>query len=458
MRDFLLFTVVFGSIPFILIRPHVGILMWSWISYMNPHRMTWGFMYDFPLALVIGATTIVAFLCSKEERKIPWDGISVLLLVYLLWTGVSTAFALVPDQAFFHWQQFFKIVVMTFLTMALMQSEKRLDALVWVTALSIGFFAIKGGQFVLATAGHHRVWGPAGTFIHDNNALALATLMILPLMRYLVTISPNKWVRWAMIAGITLSLASVVGSYSRGALVAMVAVGLFWWWRSRHRLVVGVLAAAVLMATVPLIPQKWFERMDTIQNYQEDGSAQGRIEMWVFATNLALDRPLTGGGFGVFEDRSLYDRYNPGITVRNVHSIYFEALGTQGFVGLAVFLMLAIAGFRTGSWILRQTKDRPELAKERHLATMLQVAIVAYLVAGAFQNLSKFDLYYNLLAMMLLCKGLVQRKLAELAGAGMAAATRSISFRRTEPPRSPLPALLPGAAQPAGAGVGFRRE
>ena len=42
LRDLLVFAIVFGSIPFILRRPWIGVLMWVWISVMNPHRLSWG--------------------------------------------------------------------------------------------------------------------------------------------------------------------------------------------------------------------------------------------------------------------------------------------------------------------------------------------------------------------------------------------------------------------------------
>ena len=57
MRDILLAAIVFGSIPFIFYRPHVGILMWAWLSYMTPYRFTWTFAYDFRFALMIAAVT-----------------------------------------------------------------------------------------------------------------------------------------------------------------------------------------------------------------------------------------------------------------------------------------------------------------------------------------------------------------------------------------------------------------
>ena len=59
--------------------------------------------------------------------------------------------------------------------------------------------------------------------------------------------------------------------------------------------------------------------MNTIENYEQDGSAQGRLQMWTFAINVAKDRPINGGGFGVFRGREdIYEKYNPGTRRRNV--------------------------------------------------------------------------------------------------------------------------------------------
>ena len=44
MRDIFVTLVVFGSLPLILWRPFYGIIMWTWLGYMNPHRMAWGFV------------------------------------------------------------------------------------------------------------------------------------------------------------------------------------------------------------------------------------------------------------------------------------------------------------------------------------------------------------------------------------------------------------------------------
>ncbi|HEU4855481.1 MAG TPA: DUF5935 domain-containing protein, partial [Nitrosospira sp.] len=43
MRDILVTLIVFGALPFVFKRPYIGVLLWVWISVMNPHTQGWGF-------------------------------------------------------------------------------------------------------------------------------------------------------------------------------------------------------------------------------------------------------------------------------------------------------------------------------------------------------------------------------------------------------------------------------
>ena len=72
MRDIAVTLAVFGSLPFIIKRPWIGILVWTWLGFMNPHRLAWGFATTLPFAMVVALTTMLAMLMSKEEKKIPW--------------------------------------------------------------------------------------------------------------------------------------------------------------------------------------------------------------------------------------------------------------------------------------------------------------------------------------------------------------------------------------------------
>src|SRR5690606_31159340 len=220
MRDLVVTLIVFGSIPFILRRPFVGILVWSWISFMNPHRLTWGFAFDMPFAQVIAVATLAGRIVARQPKRLASDPFVYLWVAFIAWSMVTTALALYPAAAQDQLVKVLKIQLFVLLTMWLVNTRERIDSLIWVIVLSIGFYSVKGGLFTLMTGGGSRVFGPPGGFIGENNALALATLMVIPLMNYLRLQASNRWVRRGLLLAMVLSVASVLGSHSRGAIVA----------------------------------------------------------------------------------------------------------------------------------------------------------------------------------------------------------------------------------------------
>ncbi len=439
MRDLLVTLIVFGALPIIVMRPYVGILAWSWLGYMNPHRLTWSFAYDFPYAQVVAIATLIGFLFSGEKKHFPFTRVTVVWLLFILWMNVTTFFALIPEWAWMEWDRTMKIQLIALLTVILMQRKERLNALVWVIALSLGFFGIKGGLFSIATGGDFLVWGPTGSFIEDNNALALALIMTVPLLRYLQLQSKRAWIRLGLLAVMALCALSILTSHSRGALVASLAMGVLFLVKIPYKLRTGLVMILLLPVLIMMMPEQWFERMGSIGSFQEDESAMGRVNAWWFAWNLAMDRPLLGGGFQAFSSE-LFWKYAPNPTdFHDAHSIYFEILGEQGFVGLALFLLLAFLALSAATQILRRAKGHAELRWARELAAMLQVSLVGYAVGGAFLGLAYFDLYYHLIGMVVVLRVLVERQLsvvnedasARPAAAGAAHTGRPVVRGRT---------------------------
>jgi probable O-glycosylation ligase (exosortase A-associated) len=258
------------------------------------------------------------------------------------------------------------------------------------------------------------VWGPPGSFIADNNALAMALLMILPLVRYLQLQTESKLVRLGL-GGLMVAMTfSIIGSHSRGAFLALAAMPVFLLVKSRQRLLLGGAVVLLVIAAAEFVPEKWIDRMKSIETYEEDGSALSRLEVWKFGLDVALDRPIVGGGFRVFGDDNIYLKYVPDARKghgRNYHSVYFEILGELGFVGLSIYVMLLAAAWRSGSRILSLTKNRPDLLWAGDLARMTQVSLLAFAVAGTFQNLAFFDLYFHLIAILFLARGIVEHTL-----------------------------------------------
>jgi probable O-glycosylation ligase (exosortase A-associated) len=400
MRDLFVTLVVFGSLPYILSKPYVGIYMWSWLGYMNPHRLAWGFAYSFPFSLVVGIVTLVALAFSREPKKIPWTRESIVLLLLIIWMLVTTIFSLHPALAWLQMEKVAKIQLMIFLTMILINNREKIERLVLVIALSLGFYGINGGIFTVVHGGAYRVQGPAGTFIGGNNEMALALIMTIPLIWFLHLNAQKIWQRHTYTAVMFLCAIAVVGSQSRGALVGGLAMGGFLWLKTRNKLFTGLIMVLAVAAIVSIMPASWYQRMDTIDTYQTDASAQGRINAWWTAYNLSKDRPLVGGGFDTFQP-DVYKVYAPDpLNVHDVHSIYFEMLGEHGWVGFGLFMLLAWLTWRKGARIIRECGKDPGRKWAADLARMLQVSMIGFASAGAFLGLANFDLYYHLIAIM----------------------------------------------------------
>lgn len=416
MRDILVFLIVFGSLPVILMKPWVGILVWSWLGFMNPHRLAWGFATTFPFAQAVAIVTILGTVFSRDIRRFALTRETVVLALFVLWMFVTTNFALVPEGAWPQWDKVSKIMLVVFMTMMLMREHKRMLALIWVIVLSIGFYAVKGGIFTLRTGGRHLVWGPEGTFLGGNNEAGLAFLMIFPLMRYLQLTATSVWVRRGLLLAMVLTGVAILGTASRGAFLGLCAMSLMIIWKSRKRLILAVLVAVAIPFTLTFMPSGWKERMESIKDYRQDESAMGRINAWGFAVNIALERPL-GGGFETF-DPTLFELYAPRpYDFHDAHSVYFEVLGEHGFIGLSLFLLLGFLCWRSCSWIIRQGRKVPEISDLSDLARMIQVSFVGYAVTGAFLGMAYFDLVYSLVAIVVIAKILAQEQVMKSGAA-----------------------------------------
>jgi probable O-glycosylation ligase (exosortase A-associated) len=222
-----------------------------------------------------------------------------------------------------------------------------------------------------------------------------------------------------MMAAMALTAVAILGTYSRGALLGGMAMGLYLLLKSPYRLQLALGGALVLIPVLLLLPQKWYDRMETIQNYQEDSSAMGRIYAWQFTGRLIQARPLVGGGFEPYTAET-YQRYAPDIArltnrPQGPHSNYFKVLGEHGPIGLFLYLGTMVLGWRKAGWIIRRTRERADLKWAADLAAMIQVSLVGYAVAGAFLGMTYFDLYYHLLAVLVLLPVILQPQLASAA-------------------------------------------
>ncbi|QDF98667.1 putative O-glycosylation ligase, exosortase A system-associated [Azoarcus sp. DD4] len=408
-RDVFVAGVVLVSAAMALKRPWIGVMLWTWLSVMSPHRYTWGFAHDAPLAAIAAGATLAGLLMTAEKQS-PFHGTPVrFFAVFTVWMTISWLLGVDPVDDYWQWNKVIKVFLMTFVALALLHNKIHIMAFGWVTAGSLAILGAKGGVFTIAHGGSYRVWGPEGSFIEDNNEFALALIITIPLLHFLQLQVKRAGVRHLISIAMLLCVASALGSHSRGGFLAMIAMGAMFWWRSPRKGPMGVLIAFVMLAMLPMMPEEWWARMNTISEYEQDGSAMGRINAWHVAFQVALHNFFGGGMSYQYQYFfSLYGVYNQNITA--AHSIYFQILGNHGFVGLVLYVAIWIATYRYAGWLRIHARSIPQAKWAADLGGMVQVGLVGFAAGGAFLSLAYFDLPYNMMVMVVLAKHWVETR------------------------------------------------
>lgn len=400
MRDYVLTAFVFAIIPLCFFRPWLGVIAWYWLGIMNPHRNTWDFAYTMPFAMLVGGATLAGMFFATDRKPIPWNReliVSVILMCYFTFT---TLFAWAPGPAWVQWEKVFKIVLMTLVATMFLYGYDRIRTIMWTIVLSIGFYGVKGFFFVLRSGGGERVQGPEGTFLEGNTFVGLAFVMVIPLMIFLAREETRPWLKRLLYFMAVSSIIATIFTYSRGAYLGLVVIIPLIFLNARKKVVAAcILIPAVLIGPL-VIPEQVFKRADQIENYEEEGSANQRLQSWTVAWNLVKDYPVTGAGFefeyAPDDDRWLSyssEKYHWALKrSSSAHSIYFQMLGQHGYVAFILFLWLLFGTLLSLNRSKKLALAKKETAWLASYAGGLQIGVVGYMISGAFLSSAYFDL------------------------------------------------------------------
>jgi putative inorganic carbon (hco3(-)) transporter len=425
MRGLVFLLAFIASIQLTFVSPFNGVIAWYVFSLGNFQNVTWG-LPGLNYGFMIAIATCISWMISREKKQLPLTSLSVMTLLFMVWITMTTvaasSAATIPGHAWVLWDQWKtveKILLMCLVGYALTTTRERVDQLIWVVVLAIGAWGVKGGIWSILTGGTVRIHGPDGTAIGDNNDFGLALILILPLMFYKWQCAENRHIRRGLIIMSILVITADLCTYSRGALVGLCAMGAVTFLRSRAKLAIGVLIVTVGLAAYAFAPPQWFNRMQTIETYEQDSSAMSRIYMWQVGLQVAEEYPLFGGGF----KRTIFpETVNPflhGIPKmparRDLHSIYLVVLSEHAWIGLALFLTIAGCSWRNCSWLVRRSRGRPDLVWANLLGRMGQAMLVGYLTGGAFLSQAYLDEYWCVIFIFDAARRVVSREIARTA-------------------------------------------
>jgi len=374
------------------------LLFYLWNAYFRPEQWVFSdIIFSLRLSLTIGALLVLTSIPSLPSLRMTWQ--VWLLLAFLAQSVLSLFTSDFMAQCLPYWTEFLKVILVCILMTVLIRDRQQFRIALWVITWSLGFETAKQGwaQLVVNPGGLN---SNPNVMLGDNNGVALGMMMLVPLLMALAQTSATRLERaihYFVLVGVAYRGLS---TYSRGGFLAGGAVFVITLWRSQHKFRTIASTAIVLSVLLTVMPDKFWERMQTItaEGQDRDASQQSRLYFWGLATKMANDHPMTGVGPNGF--RFEYPKYDTqtGEAMRATHSSWFGILADLGYPGLVLFAAIAIGALYT----CQRTRSRAKRAGQRDVflfASHLQTTVMAYCVGGAFLSAHYLELWWHVVAL-----------------------------------------------------------
>ncbi len=429
MGNIILFLYFSVLIPFSLLGTHVAVMTYIWFSLLLPQRVLYNSI-PFGLSMPFATIAIALWIVGMRKERPPADGIFALLVIFFAWCTLTNFVAMFPEAAWMKWEEFFKVFIMAVIVASVVNSRERLHALAWVIVLGFGFHGFKAGVWTVLSGGGGTVLGP-GSYFANENEVARVFLVVIGLSYYLwrqTASPPGRLI--AVVIGASSAL-GVIGTGSRGGLIALGAMLAYFVIRSPYRL--SLLSGAVVVAALAfaVTPTKRVdiltERYQSISDYETDGSFNARLEAWDYAISVIQRLPITGGGFNIYFANTGSDGKH-----REPHSSYFEVLAEHGFVGFFLWSLLSVWVFLRAWRVERIGARHAETHWARDFGFAIQLCLVGHFVGGLVKNHGYFQPFYLYVAMVVQMTAVLMASRQQQAPASsLARGALSTSDRRT---------------------------
>ena len=203
MRDLAFVAYLLALFGLGLKRPFLLTLIYVYIDIVAPQRLTYFLLNAFPISLVAVALAVLAWMVADDKRDVrvaPRQGLILLLLVYC---GLTTLAADFPVEAAEKWDWVWKALAFAAFLPLTLRTRLRIEALLTFMVLSAASIIIVGGIKTLASGGGYgqlNLMVDNNSGLYEGSTISTVAVAILPIIAWLA--------RWGTIFRVSPSATS----------------------------------------------------------------------------------------------------------------------------------------------------------------------------------------------------------------------------------------------------------
>lgn len=347
-------------------RPFVGLLLYFFVFYMHPPGKYWGsFLPEMRWTLIVAVVTLLSTLMHAKNKG-AWLKFkeSKILLLFFAYTCIQIPIVTFSTVQTDYAILLFKLIIVFFLIITLVNSEKKLIALIVANCIGAAYIGLTALQ--THTRGRFEAAGLPG--IEDGNLLAIHLIPIIIISSAIVVTNLKK--RFLIFVPLALAANLLFMSGSRGGLVGLFVAGVCFVFfapklkRTQILKWASVAAVAGLMLVGPLIIERINKVVEASDTEQIDKSAYSRFVIIESQWKMFKDYPVMG--FGHRGTLLLSPFYVPEDFMTNTdvggrrasHNITMSFLVDHGIIGAFLYFLLVFTAFMRVREIKRSGDER----------------------------------------------------------------------------------------------------
>ena len=337
----------------------------------------------------------------------------LLMFVYGLVLFAALLYAKNPDESMEGLLDYIKDAIIAIIIILLLTRGSTLRGVIWallVAGIFMGTISVyqqltgtfenvywgfgqANQQQIVGTQSDYRIAGPIG----DPNFYSQVMLVLIPLALDRLWQEKRPFLRLLAAWALGVSALTVIFTFSRGAFLAIVVMGIVMLIHRRPNPIAILLVIVLAIPLLQFVPPEYMERIETItvllptgsNNYdaQSDVSFRGRLSETTVGWMMFRDHPLIGVGYDNYPEHYLEYSSLLGLDSRlegrSAHSLYLQLAAETGMIGLFAFGTMTAVIF-IGIWQAEKKFERMGEHGYAEMSNAFLIGLLGYMTAATF--------------------------------------------------------------------------